>query len=396
MVLPQDISFAITYGGIVAEGGGIPRPDDSMKIAKKCFLQFNYHSGDDDDKLFDVANITVERIAIAGQGKHDPAYYATQIGCPHEEFADKLCVAVGNAALMEATVRKALDGDPQRSYERYSQLVTIIDAAIKEKVDMLVLPECYVPFEWIPVISRICAQNQMALICGVEHVISPDNRQNNRGTVYNLTAIILPYKSDDHRFAHISFHNKVEYSPGERTLIEGYRYRYYKGDQYQLFCWRNVWFPVYCCYELTSIHQRAAFQSYADLVIAVEWNKDVNYFASIVDSLVRDLHCYCIQANSSTFGDSRVMRPTETIQRDMIKTKGGKNACILCDEIDIKALRDFQVKSWELQKNDGPFKQTPAGLDQEILRYKRNGELMEFIKENRLINVEHEKMHGRR
>ena len=38
------------------------------------------------------------------------------------------------------------------------------------------------------------------------------------------------------------------------------------------------------------------FQTYADMVVAVEWNPDILYFGSIMDTLARDLHCYCIQA----------------------------------------------------------------------------------------------------
>ena len=163
---------------------------------------------------------------------------------------------------------------------------------------------------------------------------------------------------------------------------EGYRYKPHKGNSYQLFCWNDMWFPVYCCYELASIHDRALFQTYADTVVAVEWNSDVRYFGSIVDSLVRDLHCYCIQVNSSDFGDSRVMQPADSVHKDIIKTKGGKNTCILYDDIDITALRDFQVKSLELQKEDGTFKQTPPDLDQTILAMKRDGTLKEVIRDD--------------
>lgn len=33
------------------------------------------------------------------------------------------------------------------------------------------------------------------------------------------------------------------------------------------------------------------------------------YFSSIIELMCRDLHCYCIQANSSGPGDSRVLHP---------------------------------------------------------------------------------------
>ena len=110
------------------------------------------------------------------------------------------------------------------------------------------------------------------------------------------------------------------------------------------FGWHNVWFPVYCCFELASIQDRAIFQEYADMVVAVEWNKDVPYYSNIIESLSRDLHCYCVQVNSSDYGDSRIVAPKDSVSKDIIKTKGGQNSCILVDTIDIKSLRDFQMR----------------------------------------------------
>ena len=263
----------------------------------------------------------------------------------------------------------------------------MFDAAVKENVELLVFPENYLPFEWLPIVSRMCANNQMAIVTGIEHVIvSPEpERLDTRGNVYNLTAVILPYKNDEYKFADISYHNKVEYSPLEKKLIEGHGYTFHPGDTYQLFCWRDVWFSVYCCYELASIQDRALFQSYSDLTIAVEWNKDIPYFSNIIESLARDLHCYCIQANSSDYGDSRVVSPTESYAKDIIRTKGGKNSCILSDEIDIKSLRDFQMLEYSLQSDDRSFKQTPPGFDRTILEKKRAGELFDVIQKERAI-----------
>ncbi len=111
--------------------------------------------------------------------------------------------------------------------------------------------------------------------------------------------------------------------------------------------------------ELASVRARCDFKSLADLAIVVEWNKDITYFGSIIESICRDLHCFCIQANSSDYGDSRVMRPTRREVRDIIKAKGGGNCSILADYINIEDLRNFQRKGYELQKEDGTFKPTP-------------------------------------
>ena len=376
---PQELSFALISADI-ADASDLTNPKDLTDQVKKHFLQLNYPLADPDNPVCTLDPIISGRIDSISETQHKRDHFATFIGNSKANGSQTLRVAIGNALLKEEDIRNALDAKPNRSYRRYSALRKMIDEAIHEHVDMLVLPEGYIPYEWIPTLASVCANNQLALISGVEHVPVPaSDKHEQRGTVYNLTVVILPYRRDDYNFSHVTFHNKVEYSPKEVELISGYRYAPHKGKTYQLFCWRDVWFPVYCCYELCSIHDRSIFQTYADLVIAVEWNHDVRYFGNIVESLVRDMHCYCIQANTSDYGDSRVMIPAKEEKRDRIKTKGGKNSCILWDEIDIKALRDFQVKSLEQQRKDGPFKQTPPDFDQELLEKKRNGTLQSMI-----------------
>ena len=247
---------------------------------------------------------------------------------------------------------------------------------------MLVLPECYLPFEWIPVVSRLCAQNHLALITGIEHILV-DNSEidgNIKGKVYNLTAVFLPYTCNEYSFTSVSYHNKVEYAPFEKEQITGRRYTFESGDTYQLYGWQNIWFPVYCCFELASIRDRSLFLNYADMVVAVEWNKDVPYYSNIIESLSRDLHTYCIQANSSDYGDSRIVAPKDSVSKDMAKTKGGLNNFIMVEELKIKELRDFQMLEYSLQQKNKQFKPTPPGMDPDnIIDAKRKGRLFDFI-----------------
>lgn len=98
-----------------------------------------------------------------------------------------------------------------------------------------------------------------------------------------------------------------------------------------------------------------------------------------MESLCRDLHCYCIQVNSSDFGDSRVMAPAKSEERDLIKTKGGRNHTILMDHIELAPLRDYQRKEYELQRDDHRFKPTPPRFEKSIPEHKQNGTLWEYL-----------------
>lgn len=283
------------------------------------------------------------------------------------EKKERLRIAIANVRLHHDNFEKVVIDKPNRSYQRYKDLSRIVNAAIDEKADMLIMPESYMPFEWLATVARTCARNNLAIVTGIEHV-KVDKK------VFNLTATILPYEDLLNKSALISFHLKTHYAPAEKQEINGYRLEEMTGKHYELYQWHDCYFPVYCCYELTSIMERSIFQSYADFLVAIEWNKDINYYSNILESLSRDIHCYCVQVNSSDYGDSRITKPSKTEEKDIIRTKGGINSTILVDEIDIRKIREFQLKEYNLQAYDKSFKPTPPGFDPEIVLQKIKGE----------------------
>lgn len=290
--------------------------------------------------------------------------YLVEVGNKKKE---KLSIAIANVKLDHENFESVIRETPNRSLQRYKDLSRVVNAAIDNKVDILIMPEAYVPFEWLSTLARTCAKNKLAVVTGVEHVKFSDR-------IYNLTAVILPYEETDHWCAHLTFHLKTHYAPNEKQEIRGYRLKEVEGETYELYKWNGCYFPVYCCYELASIYDRALFQSYADFIVAIEWNKDVNYYSNILESLSRDIHCYCIQVNSSDYGDSRITKPTRTEEKDIIRTKGGKNSTILVETIDVEKLREFQLKEYELQALNPQFKPTPPDFNADIVMRKIRGE----------------------
>ncbi|MDR2569336.1 MAG: hypothetical protein LBD23_03430, partial [Oscillospiraceae bacterium] len=289
--------------------------------------------------------------------------------------SNKLKIAIANVDVKGVwNLENALKGrKPNRKSTRYKALAKLMNEAIVEKADVLVFPENYIPFEWLNALASKSAREGLAIITGVEHIIVKKKNDKEKDRVYNYTAIILPFKYFDAiPTVAVFFQLKKHYSPEEKRVIEGYGYAPVIQDENRpLYRWHDCYFPVYCCYELTDIHDRSMFMSWADMVVAVEYNKDTNYFGSIVESLTRDLHCYCVQVNTSEYGDSRITQPKKTEEQNMIVVKGGKNASLLIDEIDIQALREFHLAKYELQKY-GAFKPTPPGIDVDIVKQKQN------------------------
>lgn len=373
MITPHELSFVLICNDMIRNASDI-LPHKHQEAINKYFLMHNYpYENQDMRDVFALKSIKCAPM-LEINNLNRKCYY-TAVACDAEP-KNTIKVAVGSTRLSLQDFEKALDNRPNRSYARYKRFAKVFDEAIHQKADMLVLPENFLPFEWIPIVARFCANNHLALVTGVEHIVVPDKAKQSRGQVYNLTVTVLPYQCDEYPFASISYHNKTAYSPGEQGQITGRRYSFKEGNTYQLFGWHNVWFSVYCCFELASIRDRSLFQTFADMVVAVEWNKDVGYYSNIVESLSRDLHCYCIQSNSSDYGDSRIIAPKSSSEKDIVKTKGGLNDCILVEKLNIKALRDFQVLDFPLQKQNGAFKPSPPGsYDDTVLEAKRQNRL---------------------
>lgn len=323
--------------------------EDMHSSLIKHYMKSNYWMKDDN------ANQIKKMIQV--KAFNQSKAFLVQVNNSKKEY---LRLAIANVRLNHENFKNIVIDKPNRSYQRYNDLSKIINSAIDENADMLIMPEAYMPFEWLSTVARTCAKNNLSIITGIEHI--------KVGTkIFNLTAVILPYDDLANKSAFISFHLKKHYAPAERQEINGYRLSEVEGQHYEIYKWHGCYFPVYCCYELTSITERAMFQSYADFLVAIEWNKDVNYYSNILESLSRDIHCYCVQVNSSDYGDSRITKPAKTEEKDIVRTKGGKNNTILVDEINIKKIREFQIKEYSLQTCDKNFKATPPGFDTEIV-----------------------------
>jgi hypothetical protein len=279
----------------------------------------------------------------------------------------QFCVGVVNMKVDANNIDAAYNPRkrPNTSYDRQKELFNLINQGLKKPTcDLLVFPEVSIPFSWLPFMVSQSRKSDMGFVFGLEHIVSGDY-------ALNLVATLLPYHNED------SFHNvffslrlKNHYSPMEKHLLSGFNLE--RPDYpclYEKFSWRGCVFPVYNCYELTDILHRGLFRSDIDLLVATEYNPDVNYFSNIIEAATRDIHCYSIQANSSDYGDSRVISPEMTERMNLIRVKGGENAVLIKTFLDIEKLRDFQSREFSPILND--FKPTPAGYDHRNAR-KRN------------------------
>ncbi|MBD1398803.1 hypothetical protein H9Q13_16645 [Pontibacter sp. JH31] len=274
----------------------------------------------------------------------------------------KVKVAMANMKVDAKNSIRSFLGTPNLSFDRYLDLCHMLNEAARTKCDIVVFPEISIPFAWLGNITDYVRRNNIALICGVEHVADLD------GVVYNYVVTILPFKHKVYRNAFVDLRLKRDYSHSEEKLINGHvgfsvppsidRNKH----KLRVYDWNGLMFSVFNCFEFADITKRATLKGNVDFVIAVEHNRDTNYFSNILESSSRDIHAYVIQVNDSSWGDSRISQPSATATKDLVRIKGGEHVQIVTGEIDIEGLREFQMKNFSLQEDSKTFKSTPPGF----------------------------------
>jgi hypothetical protein len=272
----------------------------------------------------------------------------------------KLKIGIVSIKTSLKDIETSYTAKPNLSYERLQGIFDILNRAIesKHKVDLLVFPEVSIPYAWVHLLARFAKKNDIGIVFGVEHIKV-------KNKISNYTCVMLPFSSDTHTSLFINFEAKKHFAPDEKIDIEsrGFTTNENKDKTPTLYKWRNSVFSTFNCYELTDIEYRSSLVGKVDFLIAIEYNKDTNYFSNIIDSLSRDIHCYIVQVNTSDYGDSRIVQPSKTESKDLVKLKGGENIYLVVDTIDINKLRKFQAKGHCLQKMDKNFKLTPPEFE---------------------------------
>lgn len=227
--------------------------------------------------------------------------------------------------------------------DKKQRLFKILNSAKEENVDYLVFPEFYMPVIWLSDISKFAKQNGITIITGIQYIVTGKR-------VFNTICIINSICGKN-RFRNSIplFREKNYYAPDERLHLSqlGYVCKDQKIPYYYLINNGVESFSTILCFEFTDIGSRFAMKSNIEMLFVPQLNRDTNYFASIVESASRDLHCFVIQANTSIYGDSRITAPFKTDYKDFVKIKGGVNELLIVGEVNIPELVDFKANYFE-------------------------------------------------
>ena len=277
-----------------------------------------------------------------------------------------------NTKVPDSDITKNLQGNLNLTFKDLQKLIKFLNMSIQtneSKANIIVFPEVSVPIQWLGLLSDFSKKHNVAIICGLKHIIDTDTK-----VAQNYIATILPFKYGYRNDCYITFRLKKWYAPGEEKEIKKHKLNVPEDTskiKNILFVWNNLHFAVYDCFELADIQFRSEFKSKVDFIIGCEWNRDIKYFTNITEATARDLHCYVIQVNTSQFGDSKIIAPKKSDEMTILNIKGGDDN-ILIGEVNIEELREFQRKeTLYLEDKDKTYKTLPPNFDNKVSRLKK-------------------------
>lgn len=270
--------------------------------------------------------------------------------------AGRFRIAIGNTRISLNDIESAIQGSPNLAISRLYELHRMLNAARRQRASIIVLPEVFVPPQWITHLVKYSKEHQILIIAGLEHLRVND-------TVYNYSIACVPQRTGAMKFAFPILQLKKHYSPEETKLIGSHsgKVPFNAGHVFNVIGLPNIALGVYNCFDIANIENRLVYAHRVDLIAIVECNRDTRYFGSIVEALSRDLHCFVTQVNDATWGDSRIIAPVNHEARDYVRVKGGDNRTVLTEIIEVNELRAFQRGSTKLPTGRGnaEFKPLP-------------------------------------
>lgn len=278
---------------------------------------------------------------------------------------DKVVVALTNLRTEDSDWEATACNKPNLSRERYQKISNLVNDTLKLKPrpDYVLFPELSIPLRWLNSIAARLNTAGISLIAGTEYRHSDGNK------ILSEVALILV----DNRLGYPTFvkiwQPKLEPAVGEdKELTVKFGKEWDKTNEDEeskpIYIHNGVNFGVMVCSELQNSKARIGFQGKVDALMVLSWNRDLDTFASLIESAALDVHAYTILVNNRKYGDSRVRSPAkESFLRDIARLRGGDNDFVVAATLDIAALRAFQSRAKRWPEEGDKFKPVPEGFE---------------------------------
>ena len=275
---------------------------------------------------------------------------------------DKVVVALTNLRTEDSDWAATACNKPNLSRKRYQKISKLVNDVLKlnPRPDYALFPELSIPLRWLNSIAARLSAAGISLIAGTEYRHSEGNK------ILSEAALVLA----DNRLGYPTFvkiwQPKIEPAVGEDkelTVKFGKEWDLSKKSPKPIYIHNGVNFGVMVCSELQNSKARIRFQGAVDALMVLSWNRDLDTFASLIESAALDVHAYTILVNNRKYGDSRVRSPAkEGFLRDIARLRGGDNDFVVAATLDIAALRAFQSRAKRWPEEGDKFKPVPEGF----------------------------------
>lgn len=254
-------------------------------------------------------------------------------------FGGKINIAVANMNI-NPSIENMINRWTNLSFDYKNTILNILNEAQKicnerlkrNNPSLLVMPEASIPVYWMEEIIKFSKRSGIAVITGLQLV------KGKKDTAHNYILHVFPITLNHLDTALVVIREKNDYAPLEKKELSklGRICEDKKRAQYYVFEWCGVNISSMVCFELTDICARAQLKGLCDLLAVPVFNKDTKYFSNIIESTVRDLFTFVIQANTATYGDSRITGPYNHDNKDILRMKGGDNENVIIGTLDLK------------------------------------------------------------
>lgn len=281
---------------------------------------------------------------------------------------DKIVVALTNLGTEDSDWEATASDKPNLSRKRYQKISNLVNETLKlnPKPDYVLFPELSIPLRWLNSISARLSAAGISLIAGTEYHHSDGNK------ILSKAALVLA----DNRLGYPTFvkiwQSKLEPAVGEdKELTSKFGKEWEISEQEArsiknskpIYIHNGVNFGVMVCSEIQNSKARIRFQGAIDALMVLSWNRDLDTFASLIESAALDVHAYTILVNNRKYGDSRIRSPAkESYLRDIARLRGGDNDFVVAATLDISALRSFQSRAKRWPDEHDKFKPVPEGF----------------------------------
>ncbi|HHJ4202741.1 hypothetical protein ACV1DV_17465 [Aeromonas veronii] len=281
---------------------------------------------------------------------------------------DKIVIALTNLGTEDSDWEATASDKPNLSRKRYQKISNLVNDTLRlnPKPDYVLFPELSIPLRWLNSIAARLSAAGISLIAGTEYHHSDGNK------ILSKAVLVLA----DNRLGYPTFvkiwQPKLAPAVGEdKELISKFGKEWAISEQEArsiknakpIYIHNGVNFGVMICSELQNSKARIRFQGAIDALMVLSWNRDLDTFASLIESAALDIHAYTILVNNRKYGDSRIRSPAkESFLRDIARLRGGDNDFVVAATLDISALRSFQSRAKRWPNELDKFKPVPEGF----------------------------------